>query len=282
MSERTSRYKNVATIAVLCLFFILLIGFTSNREKNSIIEDGIAIPINGIQRVVYKISKSVGTGVDNLINYGEIKTKNEELESEINQLKSKIARLTTIEKDYEDLKKILDYRDTRDDYEFVVSEITARSGNGYFKGFRINRGTKDGIEKRMVAVTPDGLVGQVTSVGLNWAEVQTFANENIAVAGYIYETDEMNGIVRGYKDYENSILARIELPTLGSPMKVGDQVYTSGVGNIYPKGIKIGEIIEVYDNKGKVVKYGIIEPSVDVDKIDKLSIIIPKKEEIDE
>ncbi|MCM1990715.1 rod shape-determining protein MreC [Oceanirhabdus seepicola] len=275
--KKFKRYKNVFIVLVLCLSFVLLISLTSNREKVTFIEDGMAVPINGIQCVVFKLSNGISEGIETMKKFTKLKDENEQLNEEIADLQMKINELDVIKKDYEDLKKMLNYKDTHDEYEYIGCEIIGVSGNSYFEGFVINRGSIDGIEKRMVAISPNGLVGQVTAVGTNWARIQTLANENIAVAGYIDETEEVNGIVKGYKDYDNKVLAKVEVPTLDSNLKKGDTVYTSGVGDVYPKGIKIGKVIEVYEEKSKVVKYGIIEPSVEINKIDKLYIIVPKK-----
>ncbi len=277
MNKKIKRYKNVFIVLMLCLSFVLLISLTSNREKVSFMEDGMAVPINGIQSVVFKLSNGISEGIETIKKFTKLKDENEQLNKEIADLQMKINELHIIKKDYQDLKKMLNYKDTHDEYEYVGCEIIGVSGNSYFEGFVINRGSIDGIEKRMVAISPNGLVGQVTAVGTNWARIQTLANENIAVAGYIEETQEVNGIVKGYKDYDNKVLAKIEVPTLDSNIKKGDTVYTSGVGDVYPKGIKIGKVIDVYEDQSKVVKYGIIEPSVKINKIDKLYIIVPKK-----
>lgn len=277
MNKKITRYKNVFIVLMLCLSFVLLISLTSNREKVSFMEDGMAVPINGIQSVVFKLSNGISDGIKTLTKFTKLKDENEQLTNEIADLQMEINELNVVKKDYEDLKKMLNYKDTHDEYEYIGCEIIGVSGNSYFEGFVINRGSIHGIEKRMVAISPNGLVGQVTAVGTNWARIQTLANENIAVAGYIDETEEVNGIVKGYKDYDNKVLAKVEVPTLDSDLKNGDTVYTSGVGDVYPKGIKIGKVIEVYEDKSKVVKYGIIEPSVEINKIDKLYIIVPKK-----
>ncbi|WBW95866.1 rod shape-determining protein MreC [Oceanirhabdus sp. W0125-5] len=277
MKKKIQRYKNVFIVLVLSLSFVLLISLTSNREKVSFAEDGVAVPINGIQSVVFRLSSGISEGIETIGKFSKLKDENDELNEKIADLQIEINKLNVIKKDYEDLKKMLNYKDTHDEYEYIGCEITNISGNSYFEGFVINRGSLDGIEKRMVAISPNGLVGQVTAVGTTWARIQTLANENIAVAGYIDETEEVNGIVKGYKDYDNKVLAKVEVPTLDSDLKKGDTVYTSGVGDVYPKGIKIGKIIEVYEDKSKVVKYGIIEPSVQINKIDKLYIIVPKK-----
>ena len=131
----------------------------------------------------------------------------------------------------------------------------------------------------MVAVNGKGLVGKVTQVNKKWSVVQSLCNENIAVAGHVLETEESNGIVKGYKGNEDKFLAEITGLSLDSAIKEGDTILTSGLGEIYPKGIEIGKVIEVYEDKAKVRKTAIIEPVVDFSKIEQILIVLPKDKE---
>jgi len=142
--------------------------------------------------------------------------------------------------------------------------------NSFSDGYIINIGEDKGIKKRMIAMTGEGLVGQVTSVRNNWAIVQCLSNENIAVAAYIERrgTNNDNGIVKGYKDENNKLLAEIQHVSLDSDIKKGDVLVTSGLGKIYPSGIKIGTVLTVLKDKGEVMKSAIIEPSVDFSKME--------------
>ena len=59
-------------------------------------------------------------------------------------------------------------------------------------------------------------------------------------------------------------------------VKEGDIILTSGLGYFYPKGLRIGEVISVSEDKVKVNKSAIIKPYVDFNKLEELFIIIPK------
>ena len=54
-------------------------------------------------------------------------------------------------------------------------------------------------------------------------------------------------------------------------------IVTSGLGRIYPSGIKIGKVITVHEDKGEVMKSAIIEPFVDFSKIEEVFIVAPKE-----
>ena len=51
---------------------------------------------------------------------------------------------------------------------------------------------------------------------------------------------------------------------------------TSGVGMLYPKEIRIGEVTKVEEDKVKVMKSAIVKPYVDFNKLEELFVIVPK------
>jgi rod shape-determining protein MreC len=85
-----------------------------------------------------------------------------------------------------------------------------------------------------------------------------------------------SGIVKGYKDSENKYLAKLYYLPQESTIKKGDEILTSGIDSSYPRGIRIGTVIGVEDDKGKVMKNAIIKPYVNFDKIQELLIVVPK------
>src|SRR3712207_1148997 len=174
---------------------------------------------------------------------------------------------------------MVDFKEQKSEYNYIGCDIIGKSGENWLDGFVINRGASDGIKKKMVVVTGDGLVGQVTSVGTNWSIVQSIINENIQVAGMVNSTRENDGVVKGFRDYSNKLLAKLYFLPLDSKVKKGDVILTSGLGPFYPKDIKIGTVIEVEEDKGKLIKNAVIEPSVDFNKLEELFVVVPKNGE---
>ena len=128
----------------------------------------------------------------------------------------------------------------------------------------------------MIVIAAQGLVGQVTQVGSNWSIVQSLVNENIAVSVMVESTREVTGYLKGFKDSKNRNLAKVYDLPMDSEVKEGDIIMTSGVGQLYPKEIKIGEVTKVEEDKIKVMKSAIVKPYVDFNKLEELFIVSPK------
>lgn len=94
----------------------------------------------------------------------------------------------------------------------------------------------------------------------------------------VNSTRENDGVVKGYRDSNDKLLSKLYYLPLNSKIKKGDFVLTSGLGGLYPKGIKIGVVINVEEDKGKLVKNALIQPSVDFNKLEEVFVVVPQND----
>ncbi|MCM8710366.1 rod shape-determining protein MreC [Clostridium sp. SYSU_GA19001] len=267
--------KLAVTIIVLSVSFLILIGVSVKREKASAVENGVGSVLNLIQEVVYKSADTVKENLSSIFSFSKIKQENDELRRKNIELENKLIEYNSALKENESLRQMLDFKNQNSEYSYEGCNIIGKSGGNFLDGFIIDKGSKDNIRKGMVVITPRGLVGQITSTASNWAVVQSISNENIAVSGMVESTNE-TGIVKGYKDADNKLLAKLYFLPQDSAVKKGDVILTSGYGNFYPKNIRIGQVVDIEEDKGKIMKNAIIEPYVDFNKLEELLIVIPK------
>lgn len=270
------RNKLAVTIVLLSVTFLILIFKTIKSDNISLTGNGIGVTFNAIQGGIYKFNSKVKDSVSFIFNFSNVKKENEELRKKNNELESKALDYDSLKEENEKLRGMLNFKNQRSEYDYIGCDIIGKSGSGLLDQFVINKGSKDGIQKQMIAITEQGLVGQVTSTGSNWAIVQSLSNENLAVSGTIESTNDNGGIVKGYKDSDNRLLAKLYYLPLDSNIKKGDVILTSGLGGIYPKGIRIGSVTDVEEDKGKVMKNAIIKPYVDFNKLEEVFIVLPK------
>ncbi|MGH4125916.1 MAG: rod shape-determining protein MreC [Clostridium sp.] len=268
--------KLAVVIIILSVTFLSLIGYSANREKMSFVENGVGVTINSVQGLFFNGFNKIRNSFKFATNFSNVKKENEELKKANSEFKIKALEYAASIKENKRLKSMLKFSEDNEKYNYIGANINGLSANGFSDGFYINKGANKGIKKLMIAMTGEGLVGQVTSVGPNWSIVQCLSNENISVAGLVERTRD-NGMVKGYKDENNKLLAQIQRLSLDSAIKKGDVITTSGLGGRYPSGIRIGSVLSVYEDKGKVMKGAVIEPYVDFTKIEEVLIVVPKE-----
>lgn len=269
--------KLAATILVLSVTFLGLIIFTVNNEKKGAVSSGAAVVMNPLQQIFYNMNNGLKNTVDYFLNFSEVKEENNTLTEENIQLKNQLLEYEKLKEENNRLREVLNFKNSKNNYDYLGAEIIGYSGESFLKGYIIDKGENDGLKKNMVVISNLGLVGQITSVGSNWAIVQSLINENIAVSVMVNSTRETTGILKGYKTHNNENLTKITNLSIDSKIKEGDVILTSGLGKIYPKEIRIGEVISVETDEIKVMKTAIVKPYVDFSKLEELFVVIPKE-----
>ncbi|MBN1044257.1 MULTISPECIES: rod shape-determining protein MreC [Clostridium] len=268
--------KLAVTIIVLSVTFLGLIVYTVKRENKTVIENGASNALKPAQTLIYKATSRVKETLDFFLNFSEVKDQSKKLTVENEELKSKLIQYSNLEEENERLRSIVNFAEQNNNYNYIGCDIIGYSGGNFLDGYIVNKGENEGIKKGMVVMAAQGLVGQVTSVGSNWSIVQSLINENIAVSVMVESTRESTGYLKGYKDNKNRNLAKVYNLPIDSEIKEGDVIITSGVGMIYPKEIKIGEVTHVEEDKIKVMKSAVVKPYVDFNKLEELFIVSPK------
>ena len=268
--------KLAVTIVVLSVAFLGIIVLSIKGNSN-IISSGVGGVISPLQKIVYTVNEKVKGYFDFFINFSNVKKENEELTAKNAELENKLIEYERMKDENTRLREMFDYSQTNANYDYLGCNIIGYSGGNISNGYIIDKGTKDGVEKDMVVITPAGLVGKVTKASSSFAIVQTILNENIAVAAMVESTDETTGILQGITDSKNKNLTELSNIPIESAIKEGDKILTSGLGDMYPKEIRIGEVISVeVDNVG-IMKRAVVKPYVDFNKLEELFVVVPKE-----
>jgi len=270
--------KNKLTVAIILLSvtFLILIGRSIGRTNATAVENGIGSGFNVVQGALYSVTSNIKNSLGFVFHYSEVRQENESLKKRNAELEQQLVEYNTMSSENIRLRSMLNFKEANQNYDYMGCNVIGVSGSGYLDQFVIDRGSDDGIAKNMVAVTGEGLVGQVTYVSNKYSIVQTLANENLAVSAMVESTNENSGILKGYKDSGSSLIAKIYYLPVDSALTQYDVILTSGLGGLYPKGIRIGTVLSVSEDKGRVMKTALVKPYVDLDKLQELFIIVPK------
>lgn len=269
--------KLAVTIIVLSVAFLGIIIYTINSEQKNIVSSGFGSAVNPLQKVVYTINDKIKGTLDFFLNFSKVKEENNDLTKKNIELENKLLEYDKLKEENDRLREVLNFKDSKNNYDYLGCEIIGYSGESFSNGYIIDKGENNGLKKGMVIISNKGLVGQIASTGSNWAIVQSLLNENIAVSVMINSTRETTGILKGYITHSNDNLTKVTNLPIDSEIKEGDVIVTSGLGQIYPKEVRIGEVISVETDEIKVMKTAIVKPFVDFNRLEELFVVIPKE-----
>ena len=140
----------------------------------------------------------------------------------------------------------------------------------YEKIVVINAGTDDGVQANMPVISESGLVGYVISATNSTAKVQTIIDTASNVSANISNVQD-SVILKG--TLNNTETVRATYIPADSTILQGDQVVTSGLGGIYPKGILIGTVKSVVNTKNEADRYAEIEVATDFSRLETVLVI---------
>ena len=189
------------------------------------------------------------------------------LKSEANLLQANQQKLTLIENENRSLRKILNIKNLIKNDMTIGEVVLPSQANGVPQLF-INKGMDDGIDIGSPVMNNEGLVGQVIHVNKNLSAVQKITSNNFAVSA-ISENGTMAALIFGNGSPH---LVIYRLPAY-EKLRLGDHLLTSGLDQIYPKGIKIGKVIKIIPTNNSQFNEIIIEPATSPQSFSQVMVI---------
>lgn len=283
--KRKSIPKKYVLIMIIILIIIILVifSFTLKRERKlnkveAFFKDGliytekiITYPFNYIKNVVgdYKELKNV-------------KKDNDILETSTSRIESIESENIELRRQLEALKEELNITYTLSDYEYLNATVISRNVGYWYNKITIDKGTYNGVKKDMVVINSNGLIGKVIRTTTFTADVRllTTSDTNNKISVHISNGDNnLYGLINGY-DYENNIL-ELEGISNTRDVNIGDYVYTSGLGGIFPSGILIGSVTEITTDSYDLAKIIKVKPASDFNNLNYVSILKRKSDNND-
>ena len=194
-------------------------------------------------------------------DYDTLLKENQQLREEIESMKDREADNSVLEAENKWLREFLDLKNKNPDLELTDAKIIAHEAGSVSTVLTLNRGSVHGIRKNMSVISQDGVIGYVVETGLDWCKVTVMIEPGNNIAVYTDRTAVI-GTVEGSVEYK----AEGQCVMTYAPdadIKVGDRVYTSGTGSIYPDGLAVGRIISVKADETTRQLVAVVQPEVD-------------------
>jgi len=276
-------YKNLSLIIVIVVIIglIALMVYTeTGKEKAWMVENALGQVLTPIQRSLYSVSSYIYNLFAGIGQRSTMKEEYEKLKARVSELEKELYRLEELEKQNQRLKELAMFLDENKEIVVTGANVIGKNPGIWFNNITIDKGSKHGVAVNMAVVTNEGLVGRVIEVGDNWSKVRTIVDGKSAVSGIIQRNRD-NGLLKGNNTLgsEDGLCEMIYLPE-DSNVAPGDKVLTSGLGEIFPKGIYIGEVIEVTKDKRDLYKTAIVKPGVDFQRLEEVLVITNKDDYI--
>ena len=267
-------FKNKFFIICLCVALVLTIvpsvfSIMGYRSLAKNIVGTVTMPVRWVATTIGNAFEGWGK------YFGSIKAldeKNQALIDENVALKEQLQNAELLEKENERLRDYLDMKNKYPSFKMEEGMIISHSSGNYITNFTLNRGTLHGIQPNMPVVTKDGIVGYVVEVGLNWCMVSTLIETATSVGAYIPRS-EVVGIVSGDYSMRQEGTCKIGYIDATADVVIGDTVYSSGTGSVYPADLKIGTVTSIEVDEYNRTLVATVTPAVDFSSLKWVMVI---------
>ncbi len=159
----------------------------------------------------------------------------------------------------------------RDEVEIPMlpAEIVGLDVTPWFRSVLIDRGSEHDVVPGNPVVTQEGVVGVVTGTSPHAAKTMLLLDRQSAVDALV-QRSRARGIVRG----DGRAALEFEFFVRESDVVVGDEVVTSGLGGIYPKGLRLGRVVEIAEATGQLTQVAVVRPAVDLGRLEQVFVML--------
>jgi rod shape-determining protein MreC len=263
--------------------FIALMGLTlGKRERMTWPEKFITDTVSWTQGLFYKPAGYIAGFFGDIRQLHTIFEENKVLKQTLTKYARDTTKLNDLEQQNKRLKEALGFTERQKQagqYTFKIAEVVALNPDLLNNTVRINLGEQDGIKPNMAVMSVEGLVGRVVQVSSFYSNVQLLkgiddtSNESKAIAVTVKgRENETFGIIESY-DREKMKLVMSKIDP-NDKMEVGDVVITSGLGQIFPRGIEIGKVLSREPGNFGISHVAVIEPFASFDHLREVFVVI--------
>ena len=180
---------------------------------------------------------------------------------------------TSLEKEIQELKKLLDLNSTLTEYTTTNASIISRNSAYWFNTITIDKGKSAGIEKDMAVITANGLIGKITKTTKTTSEVKLLTTSDVtyktSVVIRVNDKDHY-AILNGYDEKNNLLI--VSAIDKNTPITKGDIVLTSGLGKM-PQGIFIGTVVKTEVDKYNLSQVVYVSSKQDYNNISYVTVL---------
>jgi rod shape-determining protein MreC len=199
---------------------------------------------------------------------GQLRSENARLRAEVERLTREAANLQEASAEAARLRRLVNFR-AEAGLTTIAARVALRDPSRWYTTITIDRGAGDGVRLQDAVVTADGLVGRVMEVYPTASRVLLISDARSAV-GVLVQTTRDAGVVEG----QGQGMLRLRYVSRESPLQPGDALVTSGMGGVFPRGLRVGTVREVSRPAGALFQEAVVEPAATLARLEEVLVIL--------
>lgn len=157
-------------------------------------------------------------------------------------------------------------------YDFLFAEMIRVDLDPFAHKVWIDRGKNAGVTRGQAVIDGLGIIGQVEDVHRNSASVRLISDPDHALPVQINRTG-LRSVAFGTGETSHLLMPNVPLQ---ADVAIGDKVVTSGLGDRFPRGFPVGEVVRVERDSGGTFARVYVRPYAALDRGREVLLIVPR------
>jgi len=252
--------------AVLVAQLLLLSAQITRNQKVRLIQVWAVAVLEPFERAIHAVTESGESTWENYRGLFTAHEQNRDLNFQLVGARAEIQQLSEQAAETRRLRELLEFK-TRLPFQTVAAEVIATSPGDASRAVFIDKGEDAGIASDAAVMTPGGIAGKVIAVFARTSQVLLITDTSSGVAVALSDS-RVQGIVKGTG--QNSV--ELQYIMKDTPVASDEAILTSGLDQIYPKGLVVGTVAQV--TEGNIYKIIKIKPAVSLDRLEAVLVVV--------
>lgn len=261
-----SRHRAFFILLAVMVAQLLLLSVQVTRNQNvRLIQVWVVELFEPFERSIHwTVNKTTGSWKKISGLWGAQK-ENQDLRMELAAARAHALELSEKAGEADRLKALLDFKNQLP-FQTVAAEVIASSPGERSNAIYIGKGVDSGLSTDLAVITPMGIVGKIIAVFPHSAQVLLITDPSSGV-GCVLEKSRVQGVLKG----SGQNLTHLHYVMNDREVTAGELVLTSGLDQIYPKGLPVGTITHM--SAGNIYKDIDVKPAVELDRLESILVI---------
>ncbi|MFZ2315083.1 MAG: rod shape-determining protein MreC [Gammaproteobacteria bacterium] len=261
-------------LTFLAVLAILLMVLDRRSESFAPIRAALSLPVAPFQYMVNWPSKVISDVKSTVSSHDHLVKENLQLKAEQLLLRSQLQRLVAVESENSYLKAL--FQSSRQiKNKTLIAELLAVDVEPFVRQVILDKGTRDGVYIGQPVLDANGVMGQVTQVGPITSRV-ILVNDPQSGVAVQNARNGMRAVAVG-DTYSGRI--RLNYVSKTADIKQGDIFVTSGLGDRYPEGYPVGQVLNIDKDPGHPFSTIYLQPSAHLSSSRQVLLVWYKKHE---
>lgn len=255
----------ILLIIIVTLSLLIFLDYRGVFEKPKEFVYKIILPI---QKFLYQAGNKASNYSSLLYSLPTLHNQNQWLRDQNIKLQVDISRLNEIKRENEILRTQLNLKPD-EKHVLVLANVVGYGPDNFSQYILIDKGKRDGVQVNAPVTKGGGvLVGRIIETFETTSKALLLTDHSSAISVVAQKT-RTAGILKS----DRGINLYLDMIPQDANIEVGEDIITSGIGGIFPKGFLVGEVREIVANDADAFKKVKINPAADFSNLEMIFVI---------